>query len=49
MAVLMRGTVIRFRPSALSSLLTGKAIFLTFTTDLFVCIMLCFYTEVFFP
>ena len=38
-AVLMRGTLIRFRPSALLSLLTGKAIFLTLATELFICVM----------
>ena len=37
MAVLMRETLIRFRLSAESSLLTGKAIFLTFTAA-FVCL-----------
>lgn len=38
----MRWDLIRFGPSALLSLLTGKTIFLTFTAELFAGIMLCF-------
>lgn len=49
-AVSTRGALIRFGPSALSGLLTGKAIFLTFT-DRLVCLyhVVLFSTEVFFP
>lgn len=49
-AVLTRGTLIRFRPSALWSLLTGKAIFLTFIRRL-VCLyhIVLLYRGVFSP